>query len=207
MSPSVNSSLSDLPAPWRTTLIRALHRNRSRPYSRYAQLATIRPDGFPANRTVVFRGFLEMTDALMFVTDSRSEKINQIQQHSQAELCWYFHQTREQFRITGRLQVTVEQDHPEYQQARRQIWERLSDPARMQFTWPPPHTPRDQSEMAFNQPPPDARQPPATFALLILIPLRVDHLELRGDPQNRTIYSLQTDSKSVPIWCQQAVNP
>ncbi len=46
-------------APWRSLITRALHHNRSLAYSRYVQLATIKENGFPANRTVVFRGFLE----------------------------------------------------------------------------------------------------------------------------------------------------
>ena len=35
------------------------------------QVATVTPSGRPANRTVVFRGFLAGTDALTFVTDAR----------------------------------------------------------------------------------------------------------------------------------------
>lgn len=40
---------------WREMLQRSLKKNKSLPYSRYVQLATVRPDGRPANRTVVFR--------------------------------------------------------------------------------------------------------------------------------------------------------
>ncbi|MEO1006929.1 MAG: pyridoxamine 5'-phosphate oxidase, partial [Cyanobacteria bacterium J06638_38] len=43
-------------APWRSLLSGAIHRNRSQPHSRYFQLATVTPEGYPANRTVVFRG-------------------------------------------------------------------------------------------------------------------------------------------------------
>jgi hypothetical protein len=54
-------------APWREPLARALHRNRSLAYSRYLQLATVRNNGRPANRTVVFRGFLENTNQLKMI--------------------------------------------------------------------------------------------------------------------------------------------
>jgi hypothetical protein len=40
---------------WRALLQRSLDKNRSLAYARYLQLATVRPDGRPANRTVVFR--------------------------------------------------------------------------------------------------------------------------------------------------------
>lgn len=58
-------------APWRELLQRALKKNSGCRHSRYVQLATVRPDGRPANRTVVYRGFLGESDVLTFVTDSR----------------------------------------------------------------------------------------------------------------------------------------
>ena len=74
-------------APWRSLLSRALHQNRSLPYARYFQLATVRANGHPANRTVVFRGFLDDTNQLKIITDSRSQKIEQIAQQSWGEAC------------------------------------------------------------------------------------------------------------------------
>jgi pyridoxamine 5'-phosphate oxidase len=44
-------------APWRSAIAHALHRNRSLVYARYLQLATVKANSHPANRTVVFRGF------------------------------------------------------------------------------------------------------------------------------------------------------
>ncbi|MEO8891182.1 MAG: pyridoxamine 5'-phosphate oxidase family protein, partial [Coleofasciculaceae cyanobacterium] len=88
---------------WRSLLARAIHHNRSLPYSRYFQLATIRADHRPANRTVVFRGFLDETDQLKMITDFRSAKVEQIQQQVWGEACWYFPKTREQFRLSGKL--------------------------------------------------------------------------------------------------------
>jgi hypothetical protein len=42
-------------APWRARLQNSLAQNKSLVYAKYVQLATIRPDGTPACRTVVFR--------------------------------------------------------------------------------------------------------------------------------------------------------
>ena len=42
-------------APWRHLLNASLAANKSLAYSRYLQLATVRADGTPSNRTVVFR--------------------------------------------------------------------------------------------------------------------------------------------------------
>jgi PPOX class probable FMN-dependent enzyme len=191
-------------APWRSLLSRALHKNRSLPYARYFQLATVRADGRPANRTVVFRGFLDDTNQLKIITDSRSQKADQINHQSWGEACWYFPTTREQFRVTGQLTLVVA-DYPDQllKDARQTTWQELSDAARLQFAWPHPSEAREEDNSAFSPPPPDPKQPLPNFCLLLLEPVEVDHLELRGDPQNRWLYYRNNSND----WLKQAVNP
>jgi pyridoxamine 5'-phosphate oxidase len=191
-------------APWRSHLSRALHLNRSQPYSRYLQLATVREDGTPANRTVVFRGFLENTNQLEIITDSRSEKISQIEKRPWGEACWYFTQTREQFRLLGTL-IVVDKDSSEetLQRSRQLVWQQLSEAARSQFTWPDPGKNRSEDKLAFSVPSPSPDRPLANFCLLLLNPERVDHLELRGNPQNRRQYILD----DAQTWNLLEVNP
>lgn len=189
-------------APWRSAIAHALHRNRSLVYARYLQLATVKANGHPANRTVVFRGFLTDTNQLKFITDARSDKIDQIQQRPWAEACWYFPNTREQFRISGYLTlVGSDESHPHIQPARLATWQELSDAARLQFAWPHPGKDKED-QAAFNPPPPDPQHPIPNFCLLLLEPKQVDHLELRGEPQNRYLYRLDDQE-----WTVQAVNP
>ncbi len=188
-------------APWRIPLARALHRNRALAYARYFQLATLRPDGKPANRTVVFRGFLEPGNRLKIIADRRSEKIDQLAHQPWAEACWYFPKTREQFRLSGEMVVVqAESTDSGLQQARQTQWQDLSDNARLQFVWPQPRQPR--SETGFTPDPPDPLQPPDNFCLLLLAPLTVDHLELRSEPQNRSLYRCLD-----AVWTVEAVNP
>jgi pyridoxamine 5'-phosphate oxidase len=171
--------------PWRSAVARALHRNRSLPNARYLQLATIDSQGYPANRTVVFRGWQEPQSNLQFVTDLRSAKIPQVLHSPQAEACWYFPKTREQFRLRGKLEIV---DLASKQ--RLLAWQQLSAAARSQFFWPPPGEPR-LAQVAFATGDlPDDVEPPESFGLLLLIPQRVDFLELRGEPQNRCLYEL-----------------
>lgn len=188
-------------APWRLPLARALHRNRSLAYSRYVQLATVDAQGRPHNRTVVFRGFSRDRDTLAFVTDRRSEKVQHLHHQPWGELCWYFPQTREQFRLAGVLEL-VDGDHPDplAQAERRERWQALSDAGRQQFLWPYPGQPRT-GDLPVNIPVPP--EPPAEFCVLWLHPWQVDHLELRGQPQNRYRY-WQT---SPGDWMVVAVNP
>lgn len=190
-------------ASWRSPLARALHRNRSQPHSRYFQLATVQTNGRPANRTVVFRGFLDDTNLLKIITDSRSQKFDQILHQPWAEVCWYFSITREQFRIAGELTL-IDANHPdsELQKARQVTWQDLSDNARVQFAWPHPGKPRNNQE-ALSAPILDSDTPPPNFCLLLLDPVQVDHLELRGDPQNRWCY-LRDHSHT---WSMTAINP
>jgi pyridoxamine 5'-phosphate oxidase len=190
-------------APWRSPLARALHRNRSLATARYPQLATIRPNGRPANRTIVFRGFLDPTNQLQFITDQRSQKVEQLQHSPWGELCWYFGKTREQFRLAGKLSlIAAEPLDSELAQARTAVWQNLSDGARQQFTWPNPGGDRPEN-LAFPTDFPDPQVPLTNFCLLLLAPIQVDHLELRGEPQNRWLYQQQTNGD----WSLKAVNP
>lgn len=202
----VNPLTPDPLAPWRGPLARALHRNRSKPHSRYAQLATLSAHGRPANRTVVFRGFYHHSNTLMFVTDTRSAKVTDITQTPWGELCWYFTQTREQFRLSGAITlITADAADAALGQARRERWEALSEASRQSFHWPQPRHPRSEDPTAFEGSGPASAfpDPPPSFGLGLLQPDAVDHLELRGNPQNRTQYQRLTDG----TWAMQAVNP
>ncbi|WP_413164706.1 Npun_F5749 family FMN-dependent PPOX-type flavoprotein [Capilliphycus salinus ALCB114379] len=189
-------------APWREPLARALHRNRSLKYHRYFQLATVRNDGRPANRTVVFRGFVNQTNQLKIITDCRSQKVEQITKNPSGEACWYFPKTREQFRFLGELTlITATSDDRILSSERQQVWQDISENARSQFFWPSPgESRRDASE--FTPPEVFPEEPPAEFCLLLLEPEHVDHLELRGEPQNRYLYWRKENH-----WLTQAVNP
>lgn len=189
-------------APWRSFLASALKKNRAHPHSRYFQLATVRSDGTPANRTVVFRGFIEDTNQLKIITDTRSEKITEIENQSRGEICWYFTNSREQFRIAGNM-IIIDANHQnsELLKARESTWQDLSDNARIQFAWAHPGEPRANPE-AFSPPQPDEIKPLDNFCLLLFEPIKVDYLRLRGEPQNRTFYV-----KDETGWDVKEVNP
>ncbi|MDJ0734255.1 MAG: pyridoxamine 5'-phosphate oxidase family protein [Nostocaceae cyanobacterium] len=190
-------------APWRSPLKRALHRNRNQPHSRYFQLATVQINGRPTNRTVVFRGFLGQTNKLKIITDRRSDKFEQIRQQPWGEICWYFTKTREQFRLSGKI-ILVDSNNSdqELQTARQLVWQEISDNARIQFAWAHPGEKRANPE-AFSPSLPDAIVPLDNFCLLLFEPVKVDHLELRGEPQNRWIYMIN----ELGNWEALEVNP
>jgi hypothetical protein len=86
---------------WKSSLLQSLEKNSKLPYSKvgpychlrccsfykyfeggvgcqiacakqFFQLATVKPDGKPANRTVVYRGFDSESERMLFTTDTRS---------------------------------------------------------------------------------------------------------------------------------------
>ena len=188
---------------WRASLVLALYRNRHVAQSRYLQLASMRADGRPANRTVVFRGFIGQTDRISIVTDSRSAKVGELVAAPWAEICWYFPMAREQFRLGGRVTVVRgDSDDEADRKGRRDTWRALAEATRQSFTWPSPGAPRDPST-PFVEEVTDPEVPPATFALLVIDPIEVDHLEIDGSPQNRWAYRRGDDGR----WTGREINP
>ncbi len=186
---------------WRSLIEKSLEHHRNLTQARYLQLATVTPENRPANRTVVFRGFYGDRDCLKFAVDSRSEKVRQIAVQPWAEACWYFTQTREQFRLSGVLHL-IQADRADtvLQQARQTSWQELSDAVRLQFAWATPGQARAKNAN-FAPPAPHPGEPLVNYCLLLLEPMRVDYLTLVGAPQNRYIYCRQDG------WSRQEVNP
>lgn len=187
--------------PWLFLLKKSLETHRNITEARYLQLATITPENRPANRTVVFRGFYGDKNCLKFAVDSRSQKVYQVAVQPWAEACWYFSQTREQFRLSGLLHlIGANNADINLQQSRQTSWQELSDNARLQFAWDNPGQPRAE-DADFAPPAPHPEEPLANFCLLLLEPMQVDYLNLVGNPQNRYMYS-RNDG-----WSAKEVNP
>lgn len=180
---------------WREALEAAI-RADPRPTVRFLQLATVRPDGAPANRTVVFRGFVEGTDRLILTCDVRSAKVRELRARPAAAACWYFHEAREQFRLRGSTRVRSEPGD----ELREHMWRALSEPSRGQFAWPEPGLAR--SDPAEFEGAVSAETPATTFALLILDPTEVDRLRLTGRPHTREVWTRRDGG-----WQARAINP
>lgn len=199
---------------WSEALKSAVRRNRRDAHNRYLQLATLREDGTPAVRSLVFREFCDLSLELRMITDRRSTKVREIEACPRGEISWYLTHTREQFRLRGKLRL--EGAEASLQHARRKLWNSLSDKAREQFYGPAPGEPLDElqpgaqanakeiiTEEAGAEGATAEGAPPDTFLLLALAVEEVDHLTLRGDPQSRVI-SRRNEHGS---WLSEAVSP
>lgn len=186
-----SSESSQLVSSWRQRLARSLHLSRSKPHARFVQLASLDETGRVQNRTLVFRGFVDDTDQLIMITDTRSDKFVGLEQHPEVAVCWYFEKTREQYRVNGNVQI-VTSISPEAL-LRQQVWHRLSVSAKEQFYW-------YLDDAVVNHLIKD-RLIPDTFSVLLLHPDKVDYLHL-GETHQRTISQLSHNK-----WQEKPINP
>ena len=138
---------------WLSRLSKAIAKSRSVKGGNYVALSTTdRDTAEPRCRMVVFRGFVESgpDDAvsvstgvtrlprtrLKMVTDARSSKV--MNEGEQCELCWWFGNSNEQYRIRGEARFVGAEAAGADQAERRKQWEAMRDPAREQFWWSMP---------------------------------------------------------------------
>ncbi|MFT6267601.1 MAG: PPOX class probable FMN-dependent enzyme [Alphaproteobacteria bacterium] len=210
---------------WRQSLARSLHVQRSRPESKFFQVANAylstksqhAGDIVVENRTMVFRGFGENSHTLLAITDDRSDKITQWQQTQNAQLCWYFTKTREQYRISAKVSLidknglyfdNMDSQNDEFyrtltkdtslQASRAILWSNLSDKAKAQFYWPAPKEPVHIADLNNEV----TSEIPDSFVVVCFQPFYVDYLNLTTDPQTREIHEFNETK-----WVYEAVNP
>ena len=200
---------------WRAAVLSAIKKNdKHMPYAKYFQLATVKPNGKPANRTVVYRGFLGETAKVTVVTDLRSSKVEELARNAAGEFAWYFPESREQFRIAGDLTV-VTKDSSSMQKERLDAWGRMSPNGRAQFLWPEPGFPqldenengaraeksRKQTFEVDEAATSDAKNAAENFCLVVMDVNEVDHLSLRS---NRRYVHVRDENGE---WGVTEVNP
>ncbi|XP_020675652.1 pyridoxine/pyridoxamine 5'-phosphate oxidase 2 isoform X1 [Dendrobium catenatum] len=191
---------------WRALLAGALESNAHLNHSSYFQLATISVNGRPANRTVVFRGFQEGSDNILINTDRRTKKVEEITHNPYGEICWYFTESWEQFRINGRIDIIdcSTRDLAKLQQ-REEAWFASSLNSRLQSLRPFPRLP------VLEEPCEDYQLDPSTgpvdsFCLLVFGPEQVDYVNLKTNVRFLFTSSHSSD-QSTNVWKFEKVNP
>jgi len=164
-----------------------------------------RSEGRPANRTLVFRGFYK-EETLQFITDRRSEKLEELAKNPYVELHAYYPEGREQFRFNGKCQVISADNAGDLESERHKNFQELSPSTRAQFLWPKSDS-DDQTyvntkELSLESANPVLAKAYENFVLLQVTPSWVDHLELKPFPNIKTVYELGSDGwqnkKSYP---------
>lgn len=114
-------------APWVPTFASALEselaaKDNSPPFTLFT-LATVDKDGYPHNRTLVYRGFLfdnQSNNVLTFCTDKRMKKYDELRNNDKIEAVFYFEKIKKQFRFRGRARLIDENHYPELDLAKIQ---------------------------------------------------------------------------------------
>ncbi|XP_027335481.1 pyridoxine/pyridoxamine 5'-phosphate oxidase 2 isoform X2 [Abrus precatorius] len=191
---------------WKQLLLNALESNSHLKHSSFISFATVGTNGTPSNRTVVFRGFQDNTDNIQIHTDARTRKIEELKLCSSAEICWYFTDSWEQFRINGKVDI-IDGSNPDplKLQQRENSWFASSLRSRSQYLWPNPGLPclNEQAQPEISLDP--STGPVDAFCLLILEPNQVDYLNLKSN-QRLTFKSSVSDAANKN-WVVERVNP
>ncbi|WMV30954.1 hypothetical protein MTR67_024339 [Solanum verrucosum] len=208
-------------APWKQLLLNSINTNSHLKHSTYFQLATVGSNGRPSNRTVVFRGFQDGTDKIQINTDSRSCKlcivlrtddgllesvqIEDLKHCPFAEVCWYFTETWEQFRIHGRVDmIDASNSDPDKLKQREAAWFAGSVRSRLQYLGPTPGLP-SLDEQPLNDSLDSSAGPVDAFCLLLLDPEQVDYLNLKRN--ERLAFTTARSVNGENFWTQNKVNP
>ncbi|KAG7019079.1 Pyridoxine/pyridoxamine 5'-phosphate oxidase 2, partial [Cucurbita argyrosperma subsp. argyrosperma] len=193
-------------APWKSLLLSALESNAQIKHSTFLHLATIGANGRPSNRTVVFRGFEEGTDRIHIYTDSRSRKIEELKTCPFAEISWYFTESWEQFRISGRIEVVDASclDATKFKK-RAEAWSSISPKSRMQYLGPSPNLPYIAEQPAKEPVLDSCSGPVDAFCLLVLDPDQVDYLNLKS--AERKLFKAIPCVGRETLWESERINP
>jgi len=204
---------------WHISLSKTLLDHADNIESRFFQVASVDACGYPQNRTMVFRGFNE--ENILAVCDIRSDKYDQWKNQAHAQICWYFNESREQFRLTCTVELITdlnhldtklaETEHPKshMQTLRDKVWEGLSKASQAQFSWPAPLIPFDENAQTNNTSTLDddkntcELKPHKHFVLVCFSPSKIDYLNLRATPHIREI----TKRLQAGVWECTSVQP
>ncbi|XP_072956676.1 pyridoxine/pyridoxamine 5'-phosphate oxidase 2 [Typha angustifolia] len=198
--------ISSTSPSWKPLLLKALESNANLKHSSFFQLATIGSNGRPANRTVVFRGFQDDSDKIQINTDSRSSKIEEIKNCPFGEICWYFTDSWEQFRMNGRIDfIDGWHSDPVKLQQREKAWFASSLKSRLQYLGPAPRLPVINEEPIKENNLNPSAGPVDAFCLLVFDPEQVDYLNLKSN--ERLLFTSRLSVDNCKHWTSEKINP
>jgi PPOX class probable FMN-dependent enzyme len=158
-------------------------------------LATIGVTGDPKVRSVICRR-IDERGQIWIASDARSGKHRELHAYPRASAVAWFPAVREQFRFDGPARILDSAtDIPD----RVELWRALPPTTRAMFFWPAPGTPRVSTESFVASS--EALEPPPTFEILVLQPIRVEHLVLTTHPHQRRRWERGVQ------WTMQELNP
>ncbi|KAK9764674.1 hypothetical protein K7432_007634 [Basidiobolus ranarum] len=168
------------------------------------------------------------SDLLQFTTHVDSTKVQEIVNNPWCEVCWWLPETNEQFRFSGKAYIIPSTNHTLYkaypeldahfqnfsgsfdwEQERVAAWRSMSPGMKASFAWPKPGAPRIEEDSVFIPKVEEGenqeylvRKSLDNFALLVVVPDTLDHVELSKKPNERRVYV-----KNESTWTVEELNP
>lgn len=152
-------------------------------------LATIGLDGRPRARTMLLRELRADNGALVFISDRRTNKDDELKARADAEVVFWLPKLQHQYRLRGQG-IVVEGEGDEY--LREQWWSRISDASRALFL---PHHGTAQGQQATPlRAGPDTPMP-STFELILFHPTEVETLDVSRLPFVKVLHTQHADDE------------
>ncbi|KAL0028502.1 hypothetical protein WJX77_010793 [Trebouxia sp. C0004] len=155
---------------------------------------------------MVYRGFVGESTKLTFTTDSRSSKMDEVKENPWSEICWYMPESREQFRLSGKLYIIKsDEKDAELKKIWHEAWSGLSTGGRGWFTWPDASQPRTENDKDFEKDPPGQDEDPLSNYCLCVLDVYECELSKLREKLRIEYHSKEEGSKR--LWTQHDMNP
>ena len=151
------------------------------------QLASVAENAQPKIRTIVLRDFSFAPASLLFTTDVRSAKVQEMRDNPQVSLLGWDAENSFQLRLEGKADCVDEGE------LRRTVWQKLRPAAQQLFYSPdsPGEILDDPNALRSGHASASLADPPENFALIRIMIERVESLDVGSDPHQRCEFLLQ----------------
>ncbi|CAL9088893.1 unnamed protein product [Musa textilis] len=194
-------------ASWKPLLLRALDSNAHLKHSAFFQL--VLPTSLACFSYLILIGNYVAGDYRLqrktFQSDGRLQ-IEEIKHCHFGEICWYFTESWEQFRINGKIDIIDGANSDACKlQHREKAWFASSLKSRLQYLAPAPRLPDISNGSGEENQLDPSEGPVEAFCLLLFDPEQVDYLNLKSN--ERFIFTSRSSEQGFKVWMSEKVNP
>ena len=153
------------------------------------QLASVAENAQPQIRTIVLRDFSLAPASLLFTTDVRSAKVQEMRDNPQVSLLGWDAENSFQLRLEGKAGCVDEGE------LRRTVWQKLRPAAQQLFYSPdsPGEILDDPDALRSGHASASLADPPENFALIRIMIERVESLDVSSEPHQRREFLLRAN--------------
>ena len=174
---------------WRQRLKSSQSKEGKLASNRWIQLANVSKNNQPRVRTVVFRGWLDNNNMLIY-TDTRSEKFKDLEMNNNVEVLWLFFKSKSQYRFKGKVYKLENND---------KYWNNLFEKSKVTWFWPSPGQEIDKKQ-SFNSGVNNIVSKPINFSVLKINIYEVELLKLETPIHKRYLWKQNNDWNCIELY-------